>query len=83
MEEDGVEVPWRESKVEDDWAVGTVPLEFLDDLESLDDLSLLPLFFFRRKSLKNGMFTRQREAMYVTGSLVRLTTRLSTFACTA
>ena len=54
MEDDGVEAPYGESRVEDDWAVGTVPLEILEDLESLDELSLL-LVFFRRKSLKNGI----------------------------
>lgn len=55
MEDDGVEAPYGESRVDDDGAVGTVPLEILEDLESLDELSLL-LVFFRRKSLKNGIF---------------------------
>lgn len=55
MEDDGVEAPYGEFRDEDDWAVGTVPLEILEDLESLDELSPL-LVFFRRKSLKNGIF---------------------------
>lgn len=55
MEDDGVETPYGESRVEDDWAVGTVPLEMLEDLELLDEWLLL-LVFFRRKSLKNGIF---------------------------
>lgn len=35
-------------------------VEFLDDLESLDELSLLRLDFFRRKSLKKGIFSGKR-----------------------
>ena len=55
MEEGGVDEPFKEFNVEDDFAVGTVPLEMPERLEPLGDFSVLTLVFFRIRSLKNGI----------------------------
>lgn len=55
MDEGGVDEPFNEFNVEDDFAVGTVPLERPERLEPLGDFSVLILVFFRIRSLKNGI----------------------------
>lgn len=48
--------PYRELSVEDDFVVGTVPLDLFEALEPLGGvLTDLELVFLRRNSLKNGI----------------------------
>ena len=56
IEDAGVEAPYTELRVEDDFVVGTVPLFEPLESELSEDLSVLKLAFERRRSsLKNGI----------------------------
>lgn len=56
IEEGGVEDPYNEFRVEEDFVVGTVPpSECSESLEAVVGMSDLGLAFLRRKSLKKGM----------------------------
>lgn len=58
IEDAGVEAPYTELSVEEEFVVGTVPLEPLGESEPLDDLSVLELALERRlKLLKKGIIS--------------------------
>lgn len=52
-----MEAPYREFSVDEDLVVGTVPSEWSEPLEPLEDLSGGMIVFLRLRSLKNGIVT--------------------------